>query len=355
MCQGWVLLNVNLKGAIRMQVTTIGLDLAKSVFQVHCVDAAGEVLLVRQLRRTQLLAFFGRLEPCLVGMEACGSAHYWAREIMALGHEVKLIPPAYVKPFVRRNKTDAADAAAICEAVTRPDMRFVAVKTPQRQAVMSMHKTRALMIEQRTRLTNALRAHMAEYGVIAPTGRQGFQTLLDRLARDEPSIPADLRRALRAMAQPLEALRESIRIVEAEILAWHGQSRESLRLQAIPGVGPLVASGIAAGLTDPTAFRSARDFAASLGLTPRIDATGGKPRLGAISKRGDRYLRRLLVNGGQALLLSKQARTDPWLIRLLAHKPRKLAAVAAANKIARIAWAMIAREQPYRPRDLASA
>lgn len=336
-----------------MQVTTIGLDLAKSVFQVHGIDAAGEVLLVRQLRRAQVLIFFSRLEPCLVGMEACGSAHYWAREIAALGHEVKLIPPAYVKPYVRRNKTDAADAAAICEAVARPGMRFVAIKTPERQAVMSMHKTRALMIEQRTRLTNALRSHLAEYGVIAPTGRQGFQTLLDRLDQGEPSIPADLLRALKAMTQPLEALGRSIRAVEAEILAWHGQSRESRRLQAIPGVGPLVASGIAAGLTDPGAFRSARDFAASLGLTPRIDATGGKPRLGAISKRGDRYLRRLLVNGAQALLLSKQARTDPWLIRLLATKPRKLAAVAAANKIARIAWAMIARGQPYRARDLA--
>lgn len=355
MCQGWVSLNVNLKGAILMQVTTVGLDLAKSVFQVHGVDAAGQVTVVRQLRRAQVLTFFGRLGPCLVGMEACGSAHYWAREIAALGHEVKLIPPAYVKPYVRRNKTDAADAAAICEAVARPGMRFVAVKTPERQAVMSMHKARALMIEQRTRLTNALRSHLAEYGVIAPIGRQGFQTLLDRLDRDEPSIPADLLRALKAMVEPLEALRRSIQAVEAQILAWHEQSRESRRLQAIPGVGPLVASGIAAGLTDPRAFRSARDFAASLGLTPRIDATGGKPRLGAISKRGDRYLRRLLVNGAQALLLSKQARTDPWLIRLLANKPRKLAAVAAANKIARIAWAMIARDQPYRPRDLATA
>ena len=332
-----------------MQVTTVGVDLAKSVFQIHGVDAAGETVVVKTLRRGQLLTFFSRLPPCLVGLEACGSAHDWARRIAELGHSVKLIAPAYVKPYVRRNKTDAADAAAICEAVGRPGMRFVAIKTPERQAVMSMHKARALLTTQRVRLTNAIRAHLAEYGVIAPVGRAGMQGLLARLERGELEIPRPLIIALRAMAEPLTALGKAIEAVEARIKAWHMADRQSRNLQTAPGFGPLVASAIAASLTDPKAFRSARAYAASLGLTPRIAATGGKPRLGPMSKRGDRYLRRLLVNGAQSLLNSKQAKADPWLARLLADKSRKLAAVAVANKLARIAFAMILSGQPYRP------
>jgi transposase len=332
-----------------MQVTTVGVDLAKSVFQVHAVDAAGEVVTVKTLRRGQLLTFFSRLSPCLVGLEACGSAHYWAREIAALGHEVRLIAPAYVKAYVRRNKTDAADAAAICEAVGRPSMRFVPVKTPQRQAVMSMHKARALLLTQRLRLTNAIRAHLAEYGLVAPAGREGFETLLQRLRQGDPQIPSSLLSALRAMAEPLAPLKAAITAVEAQIRAWHASDRQSRNLATAPGFGPLVASAVTASLTDPKAFRSARAYAASLGLTPRIEASGGKARLGRMSKRGDRYLRRLLVNGAQALLNSKQARTDPWLARLLAEKSRKLAAVAVANKLARIAFAMISSGQPYRP------
>jgi transposase len=346
---------LNLKEAIRMQVTTIGLDLAKSVFQVHGVDAAGEVVITRKLRRAQVLAFFAKLPPCLVGMEACGSAHYWARELAALGHQVRLIPPAYVKPYVRRNKTDAVDAAAICEAVARPGMRFVAVKTPERQAVLSMHKTRALLIGQRTRLMNALRGHLAEYGVVAPTGVKGFAALMEQLAGDDLPVPGFLASALRAMAEPLTGVQRAIRAIEAEILAWHRQDRDSRRLEAAPGFGVIVSSAIAAGLTDPKAFRTGRDFAASLGLTPKVEATGGKPRLGRISKRGDRYLRRLLINGAQALLLSKRAQADPWIARLLATKPRKLAAVAVANKMARVAWAMIAHDQDYRSKTFAAA
>ncbi len=338
-----------------MQVTTIGVDLAKSVFQVHGVDAAGATVMVKTLRRGQLLTFFARQAPCLVGLEACGSAHHWAREIAALGHEVKLIAPAYVKPYVRRNKTDAADAAAICEAVSRPHMRFVAVKTPERQSVMSMHKARALLVTQRLRLTNAIRAHLAEYGVVAPAGRAGMGSLLLRLERGELEIPQPLIIALRAMAEPLSALQRAIGAVEKEIKTWHMADRQSRNLQTAPGFGPLVASAVAASLTDVGAFRSARAYAASLGLTPRVAATGGKPRLGPISKRGDRYLRRLLVNGAQALLNSKQAKADPWLARLLAEKPRKLAAIAVANKLARIAFAMLASGQPYRPRQPAAA
>jgi transposase len=330
-----------------MQVTTIGVDLAKSVFQVHGVDAGGRTVLVKTLRRGQLLTLFSRLSPCLVGLEACGSAHYWAREIAALGHQVRLIPPAYVKAYVRRNKTDAADAAAICEAVGRPSMRFVSVKTPERQAVLSMHKARALLVTQRTRLTNAIRAHLAEYGLVAPAGREGFETLLLRLEAGALAIPRPLVIALQAMAGPLAPLKAAIGAVEKQIRAWHAADRQSRNLATAPGFGPLVASAVAASLTDPAAFRSARAYAASLGLTPRIEASGGKARIGRMSKRGDRYIRRLLVNGAQALLNSKGARADPWIARLLAEKSRKLAAVAVANKLARIAYAMISSGQPY--------
>lgn len=335
-----------------MQVTTLGVDLAKSVFQVHGVDGSGATALVKTLRRGQLLTLFSRLPPSLVGLEACGSAHYWARQIAALGHEVRLIAPAYVKPYVRRNKTDAADAAAICEAVGRPSMRFVPVKTPERQAVMSMHKARALLVTQRLRLTNAIRAHLAEYGVIAPAGREGFGTLLQRLGSGELSIPRPLVIALQAMAAPLAPLKAAIADVEKQIRAWHAADRQSRNLATAPGFGPLVASAVAASLTDPASFRSARAYAASLGLTPRIDASGGKARIGRMSKRGDRYIRRLLVNGAQALLNSKSARADPWVARLLAEKSRKLAAVAVANKLARIAYAMISSGQPYQARTV---
>ena len=348
---------INLKGAIRMQVDIIGVDLAKSVFQVHGVDAAGEVVVVRKLRRAQVLGFFSRLPPCTVGMEACGSAHHWAREIGGLGHRVRLVSPGNVKPYVRRNKTDAADAAAICEAVSRPHMRFVPVKSAERQAVLSMHKSRALLVAQRTRTMNALRGHLAEYGVVAPVGVRGFTGLMQRLERGEleQQVPAYLVRALQALAATLEGLRASIGEIEREILAWMRQDPGSRRLAEAPGFGPLVASGISAGLTDPGAFRSARDFAASLGLTPRIEATGGRARLGPISKRGDRYLRRLLINGAHSWLQSPRARLDPWIVRLLAEKPRGQVAVALANKMARIAWAMIAKDQPYRPREAAMA
>ena len=333
-----------------MDVSTVGVDLAKSVFQVHGVDAAGGVVLIKTLRRGQLLTLFSRLRPCLVGLEACGSAHHWARRIAALGHEVRLIPPAYVKAYVRRNKTDAADAAAICEAVARPSMRFVAVKTPERQAVMSMRKGRALLVSQRLRLTNAIRAHLAEFGLVAAAGREGFASLLQALrAEGNEAVPPFLLSALRTMAEPLEALETAIAKVEAQIRSWHAAERDSRNLATIPGFGPLVASAVAASLTDPRAFTSARAYAASLGLTPRIEASGGRARLGRMSKRGDTYVRRLLVNGAQSLLNMKGAKTQPWLARLLADKPRKLAAVAVANKLARIAYAMIRSGQAYQP------
>jgi transposase len=340
-----------------MQVSTIGLDVAKSVFQVHGVKAAGEVVVAKKLRRSQVLAFFATLEPCVVGLEACASAHHWARELARLGHEARLVSPKDVKAYVRRNKTDAADAAAICEAVSRPQMRFVPIKPVERQAVLSMHKARALLIGQRTRTMNALRSHLAEYGIVAPTGARGFASLGEALRAGafDDRLPGFLVRALSALLATLDPLQAAIRQIEHEILSWMRQDRASRRLAEAPGFGPLVASAISAALVDPAAFRSARDFAASLGLTPRIEATGGKARLGPISKRGDRYLRRLLVNGAQAWLLSPKAKTDPWIIRLLAEKPRGQVAVAIANKMARIAWAIIAKDQPYRPRAIPAA
>jgi len=338
-----------------MQPTIIGLDIAKSVFQVHGVDAAGNVAVVRKLRRSQVEPFFAKLPPCRVALEACASAHHWARTIGALGHDARLISPQHAKAYARRNKTDAADAAAICEAASRPHMRFVPVKTPERQAVLSMHKARALLVNQRVRLANALRAHMAEYGLVAPTGRKGFAKLRERLERTPADMPAPLVRALMAQLQPLDALEIAIAAIEAEILAWHRHTPDSRRLAEIPGVGPLIASGLAASLTEPGVFRSARDFAASLGLTPRIDATAGKARLGPISKRGDPYLRRLLIGGAHAVLHTSRAKADPWIARLLAEKPRAKVAAALANKIARTAWVILARGETYRPGSLIAA
>lgn len=340
-----------------MQISTIGLDIAKSVFQAHAVDAAGQVVIARKLKRAQVLAFFAGLGPCLVGIEACASAHHWARELGRLGHDVRLVSPKDVKAYVRRNKTDAADAAAICEAVSRPHMRFVPIKSAGRQAVLSMHKARALLVAQRTRTTNALRAHLAEYGVVASTGPRGFETLARQLTAGDLAdrLPGYLARALSALLDTLGALQNAIRQVEREILDWMRQDHHSRRLADAPGFGLLCASGISAALVDPTAFRSGRGFAASLGLTPRISATAGKARLGPISKRGDPYLRRLLVSGAHAWLNSPRAKSDPWIARLLAEKPRGQVAVALANKMARMAWAIIAKDQPYQPRAAAMA
>lgn len=336
-----------------MQVSTIGLDLAKSVFQVHGVDAVGEVVVRRKLRRAQLLSFFAGLERCLIGMEACGSAHHWARELTALGHEVRLMPPTYVKPYVRRQKNDAADAAAICEAVSRPSMRFVPVKTPQAQAVLMLHRTRALLVRQRTMLVNALRAHLSEFGHVAAQGQGGLSALvaLAQTRFEESGIPAAAAPALKSLAAQIGRLNETIGELERAIRAEHAKNEASRRLATIPAIGPLTASAIAATVPDATLFRSGREFAAWLGLTPRQNSSGGNQRLGAISKKGDRYLRSLFVIGATSLLrrrgtLAPEHRA--WLERLLTKKPARLASVALANKIARIAWAVLAKGDVYR-------
>jgi transposase len=337
------------------EITTIGLDLAKRVFQVHGVDAAGTVVLKRQMRRAELLRFFGKLPRCLIGLEACATAHYWARELTALGHEVRLIPPHYVKPYVRRNKSDRADAAAICEAVGRPSMRFVPVKNAAQQAGLVVHRVRDLLIRQQTMLTNALRAHLAEFGIVEPRGRDGLGKLIE-VVQAGADLPEAARQALLSLVRQIASLAEEINALDRQMRAAAKDNEIARRLQTIPGVGPVIASALAATVTDARLFRNGRELAAWIGLTPRQHSTGGRLRLGGISKRGDRYLRRLLVNGAQAVLLrSKAARSDPWLLRLRAQKPLLKVAVALANKLARIAWAIMAHDETYRRRVTAEA
>jgi transposase len=336
-----------------MQVTTIGLDIAKNVFQVHGIDSDEKVVVRKQLRRGQVMRSFQELSPCLVGLEACATAHYWARELTKFGHEVRLMPARDVKAYVKRNKNDAADAEAICEAVRRPTMRFVRVKSAAQQAQLMQHRARDLLMRQRTQLINALRAHMAELGVTAPQGREGLKQLLAIIANDEDTrLPVDARASLIVLAAQLEAMQTMIGSLERRIVARHRANPDSKRLQTIPGVGVIGATAIAATVTDPAAFRSGRDFAAWIGLVPRQDSTGGKPRLGPISKQGDRYLRRILVVGAVSMLRRAKLNPEryPWVTRLLARRPFKVVAIALANKMARVAWALLAKGGTYRPR-----
>lgn len=329
------------------EITTIGLDLAKRVFQVHGVDAAGAVVLRRQLKRRQVEGFFAKLPACLVGMEACGTAHHWGRRLHELGHAVRLIAPAYAKAYVRRNKTDPADAEAICEAVSRPSMRFVPIKSEADQAMAAVHRVRERLIAQRTMLINMLRGHMAEFGIVVRKGPGHVGELLEELA--EPgAVPEMLRPVLIGLASVLAALERQIAAVERRLLGWHRSSALSRRLATIPGLGPITSTALAVRVQQPERLRCGRDLAAWIGLVPRQSSSGGKIRLGAIGKQGDAYLRRLLVNGAMAVLSSKRAKTDPWIARLLETKPRLVAAVALANKMARIAWAVMVRRTSFR-------
>lgn len=334
------------------EAITIGVDLAKNVFQVHGIDAEGAVVVRRQLRRGQVLPFFRKHPPCLVGMEACATSHHWAREITALGHEVKLMPPRYVKPYVKRNKNDAADAEAICEAVTRPTMRFVAIKTPEQQSVLMLHRTRHLFIKQRTTLINALRAHLAEFGIVAGIGRLGVERLVKVIEDgDDDRVPPEARECLLALRAQLDLVKRQILEADRRILACHRESEVSRRLDDIPGVGPLIASALVATVPDPHVFKSGRDLAAWIGLVPKQNSTGGKDRLGHISKAGNRYLRMLLVAGALSVIRrAKQAgyTRRPWLTKLLERRSTKIAAIALANKIARTAWAMMTQGTVYK-------
>lgn len=333
-----------------MQVTTIGLDLAKHWFQVHGVDLDGKVVVRRRLRRMEVIAFFQALGPCLIGMEACATAHHWARELIALGHEVKLMPPAYVKAYVKRNKNDAADAEAICEAVTRPSMRFVPVKDVDQQAVLMLHRARSLLVRQRTMLVNALRAHLAEFGIIAPQGLRHVERLIAAIEDDEAAVPGLARSILRLVVAQLNDTQAKVREIEARLAQWHRNSRISKLLATIPGVGIMGASAIAATVSDPSLFRSGREFAAWLGMTPRQNSSGGKERLGRTSKRGDKYIRCLLVAGAVAILRHARNRATKdaeWVRAMLARKPAKVVAVALANRTARIVWAVMKRGDAY--------
>jgi len=341
-----------------MQTTTIGLDIAKNVFQVHGIDAAEKVVVRKQLRRGQVMKFFASLQPCLVGMEACATAHYWARELTKLGHEVRLMPARDVKAYVKRNKNDAADAEAICEAVRRPTMRFVRAKSAEQQGALMQHRTRDVLIRQRTQVINALRAHLAELGIVAAQGHEGLKQLLKIIADEKDArLPIDARASLIVLAAQIQALHTMIGSIERRLLLQHRANEASQRLESVPGIGTIGASAIAATVTDPNAFRSGRDFAAWIGLVPRQDSTGGKQKLGPISKQGDRYLRRILVVGAHSVLRLARQNPEkyPWLTQLLARRPFKVVAIALANKMARVAWALLARGGTYRVPALAAA
>jgi transposase len=333
-------------------VTTIGLDIAKSIFQIHAVDAGGQVVIRRKLKRRYVLMFFQKLPPCLVGIEACASSHYWSRELAALGHTVRLMPPAYVKPYVKRQKNDATDAEAICEAVGRANMRFVATKTPEQQSCLMLHRTRHLLIRQQTAVINSIRAHLAEFGIVAPVGRNGVEALLTIVADPEDRRLPDVARAcVAALGIQLRALKAQILQFDRMIMAWHRSNDTSKRLDEIPGVGPALATALVASIAEPKIFRSARDFSAWIGLVPKQHSSGGKDKLGSISKQGDRYLRSLFTAGALAVIRYAKIHGTthrPWLTALLARRPTKVAAIALANKLARMAWAMMAKGERYK-------
>jgi transposase len=333
-------------------ITTIGLDIAKSVFQVHGIDGQGNVVIRRQLKRRYVLQFFQKLPSCLIGIEACASSHYWSRELQALGHTVRLMPPAYVKPYVKRQKNDAADAEAICEAVTRANMRFVVTKTPEQQSCLIVHRTRHLFIRQQTAVINAIRAHLAEFGIVAPVGRKGVEQLLEVVANpDDERLPDLARACIAALGAQLRVLKAQILKFDRLIMAWHRSNEMSKRLDDIPGVGPALATALVASVADPRTFRSGRDFSAWIGLVPKQHSSEGRDKLGNISKQGDRYLRSLFTAGALAVIRYAKihgTQHRPWLAALLTRRPTKVAAIALANKIARMAWAMMAKGERYK-------
>ena len=336
-----------------MEVSIIDLDLAKNVFQVHGVDASGEIVIRRAIRRSQVLPFFAELPSCLVGLEACGTSHHWARELLALGHDVRLMPPAYVKPYVKRGKTDAADAAAICELVTRPTMRFVPVESREQQAILSLHRTRAFLVKQRTQLVNMIRGQLAEFGIYIPQGLERALMLARQIieGKEAPDLPDHAVKMLAILCRQTLAGHEPIREIDRDLVVLQKSDEMARCLATIPGIGPIGATAFAAAVTDPGQFKSGRQFAAWLGLTPLQNSSGGKERLGLISKMGDKYLRRLLVIGATALVRQFRNRPDkatPHFASLLARKPMRVATVAMANKMARIVWALMTRGETYR-------
>lgn len=337
-----------------MKITTIGIDLAKQVFQVHGVDEYGKTVLKKQLKRAQMLPFFANLPVCMIGMEACGGAHYWARQLQTYGHTVKLMAPQYVKPYVKTNKNDAADAEAICEAVGRPNMRFVGIKTAEQQAILSVHRVRQGFVKARTAQVNQIRGLLAEFGLVLPQGiSQLAKGLPDILEDGENALPGSFRQLLRRLHEHLQQLDRQVAELEREIQVWHQASAASQRLAAIPGIGPLSASAFVATVGDGHNFVRGRQLAACLGMVPRQASSGGKTTLLGMSKRGDSYLRTLLIHGARSVVRQVERhpeRADPWLRQLLSRRPKNVVAVALANKNARVAWALLTQGQDYQPR-----
>lgn len=335
-----------------MKITTIGIDLAKEVFQIHGIDATGKTVLRKQLRRSEMAKFFTNLEPCLIGMEACGSAHHWARKLGEYGHTVKLMAPQFVKPYVKTNKNDVADAEAICEAVSRPNMRFVTVKHVEQQAILSVHRARQGFVKARTAQGNQIRGLLSEFGIVMPQGIQSIIKRIPEILEDGGSgLPGTMRRLVARLTDHLKEMDRHVAELEAQIMLWHRQSEASRKLAEIPGLGPITASAMVATIGDAKEFRNGRQLAAWLGLVPKQNSSGGKQMLLGISKRGDTYLRTLLIHGARAVIQFAEKNRSPenWLIKLMARRNKNVAAVALANKNTRIIWALLAKDRMFRP------
>lgn len=335
-----------------MEITTIGIDLAKNVFQVHGINAHGKVELKKQLKRDQMAAFFVNLPVCLIGIEACGSAHHWARKLQSLGHTVRLIAPQFVKPYVKTNKNDAADAEAICEAVGRPNMRFVPIKNVEQQAVLALHRVRQGFIKARTAQANQIRGLLAEFGLVIPQGIGHIATRVPELIEDATNeLPGSFRLLIERLLDHLKVLDKQVIELESQIKAWHRESELSRKLEQIPGIGPVTASALVASIGNAKSFENGRQLAAWMGLVPKQHSSGGKSRLQGISKRGDTYLRTLLIHGARSAILAMQRKAqqaESWLTKLLQRRSPNVAAVALANKNARIIWALLAHDREFR-------
>ena len=335
-----------------MKTTTIGIDLAKIVFQIHGVDERGKVSVRKQLKRAEMSSYFANLEPCLIGMEACGSAHYWARKLEGYGHTVKLMAPQFVKPYVKTNKNDMADAEAICEAVARPNMRFVAIKTVEQQAILSVHRARQGFVKARTAQGNQIRGLLAEFGIVIPQGIRSITKQMPEILEDgENGLPGAMRNLLERLTENLKEMDRQVKELEEKIQLWHRENAASRKLAEIPGLGPITASAIVATVGDAREFKNGRQLAAWMGLVPKQHSSGGKQTLLGISKRGDTYLRTLMIHGARAVIRFAENKAEPnvWLGKLMARRNKNIAAVALANKNARIVWALLANDRMFRP------